>query len=66
VENGDYRKGEDIQYEIKIMRGLSKHYHIIRIFATYMAKREAGIILQQVTDEGELGNYLKLMGCMRL
>jgi serine/threonine protein kinase len=52
--------------EVKIIRGLSKHHHIIRVFATYMAKREVGIILDPVADEGDLSHFLELIEDIRL
>jgi hypothetical protein len=52
--------------EVKIIRGLSKHHHIIRVFATYMAKREVGIILEPVADEGDLSHFLELIEDIRL
>ena len=44
--------------EIKIIRNLASHHHIIRIFATYVAKREFGLILQPVADDGDLDAFL--------
>ncbi|KAF2260459.1 kinase-like protein [Lojkania enalia] len=44
--------------EIKIIRNLASHHHIIRIFATYVAKREVGLILQPVADDGDLDAFL--------
>src|SRR2546429_6939391 len=31
--------------EIKIIRNLSNHHHVVRVFATYVAKREVGLTL---------------------
>lgn len=44
--------------EINIIRNLASHHHIIRIFATYIGKREVGLILQPVADEGDLDAFL--------
>ncbi|KAH8719371.1 kinase-like domain-containing protein [Phaeosphaeriaceae sp. PMI808] len=49
---------QEIQNEIKIMRRLSFHPHIIRLFATYSCNRDFGMILTPVADEGDLANYL--------
>jgi serine/threonine protein kinase len=45
--------------EIKIIRRLAPHHHIIRIFATYVAKREVGLILYPVADSGDLYTFLQ-------
>ncbi|KAF2686588.1 kinase-like protein [Lentithecium fluviatile CBS 122367] len=45
--------------EIKIIRRLAPHHHIIRVFATYVAKREAGLILHPVADSGDLATFLR-------
>jgi serine/threonine protein kinase len=45
--------------EISIIRGLERHHHIIRVFASYMAKREIGLILEPVADEGDLSRFLE-------
>ena len=45
--------------EIKIIRRLAPHHHIIRIFATYVAKREVGLILYPVADSGDLYAFLQ-------
>jgi serine/threonine protein kinase len=45
--------------EISIIRGLQRHHHIIRVFASYMAKREIGLILEPVADEGDLNRFLE-------
>ncbi|KAH7385752.1 kinase-like domain-containing protein [Pyrenochaeta sp. MPI-SDFR-AT-0127] len=44
--------------EVKIIRSFEKHHHIIRVFATYMAKREVGLLLEPVADEGDLARFL--------
>lgn len=45
--------------EIRIMRRLAPHHHIIRVFATYIAQRELGLILDPVADGGDLANFLE-------
>ena len=45
--------------EVKIIRSLDSHRHIIRVFATYATKREVGLILQPVADEGDLHDFLE-------
>jgi serine/threonine protein kinase len=52
--------------EIGIIRGLSKHHHMIRVFATYMAKREVGLLLQPVADGGDLAQFLEQVEEIRL
>ncbi|KAF2015569.1 kinase-like protein [Aaosphaeria arxii CBS 175.79] len=44
--------------EIKIIRRLKNHRHIIRVFATYVAKKEVGLILSPVADGGDLESFL--------
>ena len=44
--------------EIKIIRRLAPHHHIIRVFATYVSKREVGLILSPVADGGDLEGFL--------
>ncbi|KAF2114119.1 kinase-like domain-containing protein [Lophiotrema nucula] len=39
--------------EIKIIRRLAPHHHVIRVFATYVSKREVGLILSPVA-QGDL------------
>ncbi|KAJ4374887.1 hypothetical protein N0V83_001965 [Neocucurbitaria cava] len=46
--------------EVKIIRGLGDHRHIIKIFATYMTRRHVGIILQPVASEGDLEGFLAM------
>jgi serine/threonine protein kinase len=45
--------------EIKIIRRLAPHRHIIRVFATYVAKRQVGLILHPVADGGDLATFLQ-------
>ncbi|KAF2473709.1 kinase-like protein, partial [Lindgomyces ingoldianus] len=45
--------------EIKIIQRLAPHHHVIRVFATYVAKREVGLILYPVADGGDLGTFLQ-------
>ena len=47
------------QNEIEIIRRLSSHPHIIRVFASYTCGREAGMILTPVADGGDLACYLQ-------
>ena len=44
--------------EIKIIRGLGNHRHIIKIFTTYMTRRHVCLILQPVASEGDLETFL--------
>jgi serine/threonine protein kinase len=52
------QKEEQFYNEVNIIRSLKKHRHIIWVFATYVAKREFGLILQPAADEGALDQYL--------
>lgn len=45
--------------EVKIIRQLAAHPHIVRVFATYTAGREVGMILTPVADGGDLAHYLQ-------
>ncbi|KAF2244262.1 kinase-like protein [Trematosphaeria pertusa] len=44
--------------EIRNMRRLASHHHIVRIYATYMAHRELALILTPVADGGDLAAVL--------
>lgn len=44
--------------ELKIIRSLGKHHHIIRIHATYTAWDRLGMVLHPVADSGDLEKYL--------
>jgi len=48
-----------LNYEIKIIRRLTPHRNVIRVFATYVAKREVGLIPHPVADDGDLGTFLQ-------
>ncbi|KAJ4297959.1 hypothetical protein N0V90_005858 [Kalmusia sp. IMI 367209] len=45
--------------EVKIIRSLESHRHIIRVFATYIDKRDFGLILEPVADSGDLEDFLR-------
>ncbi|KAF2184141.1 kinase-like protein, partial [Zopfia rhizophila CBS 207.26] len=45
--------------EIKVIRRLAPHHHVVRVFATYVAKREVGVILHPVADAGDLEAFLE-------
>ncbi|KAF2175442.1 kinase-like protein [Zopfia rhizophila CBS 207.26] len=47
--------------EIEIMKRLSSHPHIIRVFATYTCGRDLGMLLTPVADNGDLAAYLQKM-----
>lgn len=61
--SGYSRNLEDAKHkfynEIRIMRRLAPHHHIIRVFATYVFQRELGLILDPVADSGDLANFLQ-------
>ncbi|KAH7091475.1 kinase-like domain-containing protein [Paraphoma chrysanthemicola] len=44
--------------EVSITRSLKGQRHIVQLFATYITKREFGLILQPAADGGNLANYL--------
>jgi serine/threonine protein kinase len=44
--------------EVRVMRLLSSHHHIIQVFATYIAQRELALILSPVADGGDLHDFL--------
>ncbi|KAF2813760.1 kinase-like protein, partial [Mytilinidion resinicola] len=46
------------QNEVQIIQRLASHRHIIRVFATYTAGRELGLILQPGADSGDLAAFL--------
>jgi serine/threonine protein kinase len=47
--------------EIDIIKRLSPHPHIIRVFATYTCGRTLGMLLAPVADNGDLGTYLQMV-----
>jgi serine/threonine protein kinase len=44
--------------EVSIIRGLGSHRHIIGIHATYVTRRDFGILLWPVASEGDLETFL--------
>ncbi|CAN9457111.1 unnamed protein product [Alternaria alternata] len=44
--------------EVKIIRRLESHRHIIRLFATYTTENEFGLVLHPVASDGDLEQYL--------
>jgi len=50
---------QEVQNEVKIMRRLSPHPHIISLFATYSCNRDFGMILTPVADDEDLATYLQ-------
>ena len=46
------------QNEVKIIRALGRHPHIVSVFATYITKRYFGLILQPVASDGDLKDFL--------
>jgi serine/threonine protein kinase len=48
-----------LRNEVEIMKRLENHHHIIKVHATYIAKRELAIILDPVADSGDLATYLQ-------
>ncbi|KAF2187179.1 kinase-like protein [Zopfia rhizophila CBS 207.26] len=56
----DVRKYQEaIQNELRIIRRLSPHPHIIHVFATYTCGREFGMILTPAADSGDLATYFQ-------
>lgn len=45
--------------EVRIMRRLAAHHHIVKVHATYIAKRELAIVLDPVADNGDLASFLQ-------
>ncbi|KAF2124306.1 kinase-like protein [Dothidotthia symphoricarpi CBS 119687] len=45
--------------EIRIIRRLAPHHHFIQVFATYVAKRDMGLILSPVASRGDLHTFLQ-------
>jgi serine/threonine protein kinase len=44
--------------EVKIIRALGSHHHIISVFATYVTKRHFALILQPLASDGDLEDFL--------
>ena len=51
-------KEEAFKREVAIIRRLAGHHHIIRAYATFVAKLKFGLILDPAADEGNLEKYL--------
>ena len=45
--------------EVKVIRRLAPHHHITRIFATYVGRRQIGILLTPVADRGSMETFLQ-------
>ncbi|KAH6882129.1 kinase-like domain-containing protein [Alternaria rosae] len=45
--------------EVKVIRRLAPHHHITQIFATYVGRRQVGILLTPVADRGSLDIFLQ-------
>jgi len=45
--------------ELRVMRRLKSHHHIIQVFATYIAQRELALILTPVADTGDLATFIQ-------
>jgi serine/threonine protein kinase len=45
--------------EVRVIRRLSPHHHITRVFATYVGRRQIGILLTPVADRGSLDMFLQ-------
>lgn len=58
IRNSRDERRRIFENEIKIIRRLSHHHHVIQVFATYVAKREVGLILSPVADGGDLDAFL--------
>jgi serine/threonine protein kinase len=61
IPHSKAKKGERtkvFQNEVKIIRGLKNHRHIVSVFATYVTKCYFGIVLQPVASGGDLERFL--------
>lgn len=45
--------------EVKVIQRLAPHHHVVRVFATYVRKREIGILLKPVANRGSLEIFLQ-------
>ena len=45
--------------EIRVVQRLAPHHHITRIFATYVGRREVGLLLTPVANRGSLDAFLQ-------
>ncbi|KAF2008101.1 kinase-like protein [Amniculicola lignicola CBS 123094] len=51
---------QTFQNELRAMRRLKPHPHIIQVFATYITQRELALLLTPVADAGDLAAFLQL------
>ncbi|KAF2002326.1 kinase-like protein, partial [Amniculicola lignicola CBS 123094] len=59
IHGGHNKRRQVYENEVRIIRRLDPHHHVIQVFATYMAKRELGLMLTPVADSGDLGTFLE-------
>ncbi|KAJ4305033.1 hypothetical protein N0V90_000562 [Kalmusia sp. IMI 367209] len=45
--------------EVRIMRRLATHHHIVKLHTTYLARRELALIVSPVADDGDLASFLQ-------
>lgn len=45
--------------EVHVINRLAPHHHIVRVFATYIAKREVGLLITPVANGGSLDDLLQ-------
>lgn len=61
--NGDRfqkkRKAEVFKNELEIIRSLSQHRHVVRVYATYISPKQCALILLPVADGGDLESFLE-------
>ena len=50
---------EQLLKEVRIMRRLAAHRHIVQVHATYVVKRELAILLEPVANGGDLAAFLQ-------
>ncbi|ORY07284.1 kinase-like domain-containing protein [Clohesyomyces aquaticus] len=56
-----HKAKEMLHHEVKIIRQLPRHRHVIRVFATYISGRQLAALLHPVADEGNLAELLSVI-----
>ncbi|KAH6644148.1 kinase-like domain-containing protein [Boeremia exigua] len=51
-------RSDTFHNEVRTIRKLSQHRHIIEVFATYITEEHFGLILRPVAEEGDLSKFL--------
>lgn len=60
INCSQYERSIIFENEIRVIQRLNKHRHVIRVFASYVAKREVDLVLSPVASRGSLDSFLRM------